>query len=244
MREQDILNSVCMATFNGAAYVEQQLESILSQLGEDDEIVLVDDHSSDATMEIVAAFGDSRIKVYRNEKNLGVARTFEKALGLARGELIWLADQDDIWHPQKVSKMVEVFARRPEVTLVLSDARIVDQTGRVMVESFFRRRGGFCAGIVHNLLKNKYLGCVMAFRRGLLDKALPFPADIPQHDMWLGLVNARYGQAEFLDRTLVDYRMHGGNASGTSSNKRGTVVQMIIWRWRLMKNLYILGSRL
>lgn len=233
-----------MATFNGAAYVGQQIESILSQLGVDDEIVLVDDHSSDSTMEIVAAFADSRIKVYRNEKNLGVARTFEKALGLASGELIWLADQDDIWHPQKVSSMVGVFARRPEVTLVLTDARIVDQTGCVMLESFFQRRGSFSAGIVHNLLKNKYLGCVMAFRSSLLDKALPFPADIPQHDMWLGLVNACYGQTAFIDRPLVDYRMHGGNASGTSSNKSGTIGQMIVWRWRLMKNLFLLGWRL
>jgi len=235
--------SVCMATYNGAAYVEQQLCSILNQLRHGDEIILVDDHSSDSTLEVIAGLKDGRIKIFRNERNMGVARSFERAISLARGEVIFLSDQDDIWHPEKVAKMVDVFMRQPEITLVLSDARIVDQKGRPLVESFFGQRGRFKAGLVHNLMKNKYLGCVMAFRRSLQQKILPFPAVIPQHDMWIGLVNALYGKTLFIDLPLVDYRKHESNASSASSNKRGTLAQMIVWRWQLIKNLFLISWR-
>jgi len=232
-----------MATYNGAAYVEQQLRSILDQLGPNDEITLVDDHSSDSTLNVISGFGDERIRIFSNERNIGVARSFERAISLAKGEIIFLSDQDDIWHPEKVSRMMDVFISRPEITLVLSDARVVDKDGNLLVESFFARRGRFRAGVVHNLIKNKYLGCVMAFRQGLRERILPFPAAIPQHDMWIGLVNALYGKALFIDLPLVDYRRHGGNASSASSNKRGTLAQMIVWRWQLIKNLCLIGWR-
>lgn len=235
--------SVCMATYNGSAYVGQQLGSILGQLGVDDEIILVDDHSSDSTLDVIAGLGDERIRPFNNERNMGVARSFERAISLAKGEIIFLSDQDDIWHPEKVTRMMDVFMSQPEVTLALSDARVVDKEGHVLVESFFARRGRFKAGVIHNLIKNKYLGCVMAFRQGLREKILPFPAVIPQHDMWIGLVNAVYGEVRFIDFPLVDYRRHGGNASSASSNQHGTFAQMVIWRWQLLKNLYHLSRR-
>lgn len=243
MRETRPSISVCMATYNGAAYIEQQIRSILEQLGPNDEITLVDDHSLDLTLEVVARFEDGRIKVYLNEQNMGVARSFERAISLAHGEIIFLSDQDDIWHPEKVSRMMDVFVSQPEISLVLSDARIVDNDGRTLVDSFFARRGRFKSGVIHNLIKNKYLGCVMAFRQILREKILPFPEVIPQHDMWIGLVNAIYGETQFIDFPLVDYRRHGGNASSASSNKHGSAAQMIIWRWQLIKNLYHLALR-
>lgn len=243
MREKEPQISVCMATYNGAAYIGQQLSSILSQLGPGDEITLVDDHSSDSTLNVVAGFGDGRIRIFRNEKNMGAARSFERAISLATGEIIFLSDQDDIWHPEKVARMLEVFTNRPDVTLVLSDARIVDKEGHVLVESFFEQRGDFNHGVVHNLIKNKYLGCVMAFRKNLLAKVLPFPATIPQHDMWIGMVNALYGKSYFIDLPLVDYRRHDSNASSASSNKHGRVTQMIKWRWQLIKSIFSVAWR-
>jgi len=237
MREEKSSISVCMATHNGAAYIEQQLRSILIQLGSNNEIILVDDHSTDSTLEVIAKLGDKRIKIFQNERNMGAVRSFERAISLAEGGVIFLSDQDDIWHPEKVARMMDAFMRHPEVTVVLSDARIVDKEGNTLVESFFARRGRFRDGMLHNLIKNKYLGCVMAFRQRLREKILPFPAAIPQHDMWIGLVNALFGKALFIDIPLVDYRRHGGNASSASSNESGTIVQMIVWRWWLIKNL-------
>lgn len=232
-----------MATYNGAAYVVQQLRSILEQLEPDDEIILVDDHSSDVTLEIIAGLMDDRIRIFRNEQNMGVARSFEKAISLAEGEIIFLSDQDDIWHPQKVARMMEVFMTRPEISLVLSDARIIDKHGNQLLESFFARRGQFRGGVLHNLIKNKYLGCVMAFRQGLRETILPFPADIPQHDMWIGLVNAFYGKTLYIDQPLVDYRQHDRNASSASFNRHSTIMQMIMWRWQLIKGLCLMGWR-
>jgi glycosyltransferase involved in cell wall biosynthesis len=231
--------SVCMATYNGAAYIEQQLKSILSQLQPNDELIIIDDHSIDATVDLITRIGDSRVHIYRNNINMGVQKSFEKAIGLASGGIIFLSDQDDVWHPEKVSKFSEIFKNLPEVSMVLSDARIVDNVGRVVVESFFKRRGGFAPGIVANLVKNRYLGCVMAFRKNLLEQILPFPTSIPQHDMWIGLVNEVYGKAYYISTPLIDYRRHESNASSASSNIRGSFVQMFKWRWALLTSLVV-----
>lgn len=231
--------SVVMATFNGSAYIEQQLRSILCQLGENDEVILVDDFSSDSTLDLVNEFSDVRIRVHRNLANIGVRRSFEKAISLATGDIIFLSDQDDVWQPEKVARFTEIFASKPDVTLVLSDARVIDKNGREIVKSFFERRGGFVPGVVANLIKNRYLGCVMAFRRIMIDRILPFPSSIPQHDMWIGLVNAVYGKAHYIPIPLIDYRRHDNNASPASSNKRGSFAQMVNWRWALASNLFL-----
>ncbi len=182
---------------------------------------------------------DKRIKIYRNDLNIGVLQTFERAINLATGELIFLSDQDDIWHLEKVATFMELFKQSPEITLVLSDARIVDEKGDVVCSSYFQRRGRFKQGIIANLIKNKYLGCVIAFRSSLLNKLLPFPPDTPQHDMWIGLVCATYGKAAFVSVPLVDYRRHQNNSSSASTGQRGTIAEMVLWRWRLMKNLLV-----
>lgn len=229
--------SVCMATYNGAAYLKIQLLSILSQLRNNDELVLVDDHSSDATLELVNEIGDKRIRIYQNHINLGVQHSFERALGLATGDLIFLSDQDDLWHPNKITMYIDVFVGFPDVTLVLSDARIIDKNSDLLLDSFFAIRGQFKSGVVSNLIKNKYLGCVMAFRRELLGKILPFPSLIPQHDMWIGLINGVYGKAYFISQPLIDYRRHDTNASLASHNKRGHPLNMIKWRLILFVSL-------
>ena len=231
--------SVCIATFNGALYIEEQLGSILHQLEAGDEVIVVDDSSSDATLELVKAFCDPRIKIYRNDANCGVLKTFERAISLSSGDLIFLSDQDDVWHLEKVARFVGKFNLHSEVTLLLSDARVIDEKGDVVCASYFQRRGRFIEGVVANIFKNKYLGCVMAFRRSLVNKMLPFPSNTPQHDMWIGLICAIYGKADFISMPLVDYRRHQGNASNTTVGKRASISKMIMWRWRLIKNLVV-----
>ncbi len=226
--------SICMATYNGSIYIERQLRSILCQIASTDEVILVDDHSTDATLGIVGAMGDQRIKVYRNQSNQGIVRTFERAISLASGEVIFLSDQDDIWHPEKVARFLEAFNRHPEVTLVLSDATIIDEGDEVMAKSFLESRGGFSSGLWHNIIKNKYLGCTMAFRRSLVDKILPFPKNIPMHDVWIGCVNSIYGTCAFLDIPLMGYRRHTNNA--TPTYRRG-FIKILIGRWHLVNSL-------
>ena len=112
--------SVCMATYNGEQFIHEQLESILGQLEGDDEIVIVDDASTDKSVRIAERFSDKRIRIFRQARNCGVLKTFERALKEATGEIIFLADQDDIWRPDKVSKIKSLFSARPDLSLVLT----------------------------------------------------------------------------------------------------------------------------
>lgn len=229
--------SVCMAIYNGATYLQPQMHSILAQLRAADEVVVVDDASQDNSTELLRNLSDARVRVYRNERNRGVLASFEKAMRLARGDILFLSDQDDLWLPRKVDKIIEAFSLNPEITLVASDAQVIDESGFVVVDSFFAQRGRFSAGVMHNLLKNKYLGCTLAFRRSMLDHFLPIPRDVPMHDIWLGLVNDIYGQTAYIDQPLIAYRRHKKNLSPFVVG--GSVMQKIVWRWHLVKNLLL-----
>lgn len=232
--------SVCMATFNGERFIHEQLESILGQLDNDDEVVIVDDASTDETVHIAEGFSDKRIRVFRHARNCGVLKTFERSLKEATGEIIFLADQDDIWRPDKVSKIKSLFAARPDLSLVLSDSRIVDANGQIISETRFKS-GKFRPGALLNIVRNRYLGCAMAFRRSVLTYCLPFPADIPMHDMWIGIVNQFVGKTGFIDEPLMSYRRHDSNAS---PQRRAPLGQMIRWRWALSKNVALFYARM
>jgi glycosyltransferase involved in cell wall biosynthesis len=226
--------SVCMAVYNGSAYLLPQMQSILEQLRPNDEVVVVDDASQDNSAELLRNFSDSRVRVFCNDHNLGVFASFEKAMRLAQGNLLFLSDQDDLWLSGKVDKILEVFSLNPAVTLVASDAQVIDESGFLVADSFFGRRGRFASGVFHNLIKNKYLGCTLAFRRSMLQHFLPIPNDVPMHDMWIGLINDIYGKTHYIDQPLIAYRRHGKNVSPSVG---APVVQRLVWRWRLVKNL-------
>jgi len=223
-----------MAVYNGASFLRPQLQSILEQLGARDELIVVDDASQDASAAIVSGLNDPRVRLHRNERNLGVLASFEKALGLAGGEIVFLSDHDDLWLPGKVEKVIAVFDARPTVTMVASDARLIDAQGETLAPSFFALRGRFAPGAVHNFVKNKYLGCTLSFRRRMLPIFLPIPRDVPMHDIWFGILNAVFGETYFLDEPLVAYRRHGANASPLVHADLGRAVR---WRLRLAKNL-------
>ena len=231
--------SVCMAVYNGERFLKLQLESILSQLQPRDEVIVVDDASTDRSRAILRGMEDPRLRIYRNEENVGVVRSFEKALAQARGEVIFLSDHDDVWMPGKVQKSLDVFLARPDVSLIATDAKLIDEDGKVIADSFFGQRGRFAAGFMHNFLQNKYLGCTLSFRRSMLRYFLPIPADVPMHDMWFGLLNSIYGKTFFIPEPLTAYRRHPGNATPLVTS--GQLGKILGWRWRLATNI---GARL
>jgi glycosyltransferase involved in cell wall biosynthesis len=228
--------SVAMATYNGERHVRSQLESILRQLALTDEVIVVDDASTDRTRAVVTEIGDARVQLHGNERNLGVLASFERALSLTRGRCVFLSDQDDLWLDDKRQTLVGALERSSRVMLAIGDATVIDSEGRPTETSFMRLRGGFRGSFLATLVKNRYLGCAMAFRRELLSYALPIPRDVPMHDMWLGALAACVGKVVFIDRPLTQYRRHGGNVSPDRPQR---IVTMLRWRWRLLKNVLL-----
>lgn len=231
--------SVCMAVHNGASFIEEQISSILPQLGQYDEFIVVDDASQDNTIAIVECFRDPRIRIVRQVRNQGVVQSFGRALEESRGEVIFLADQDDVWRADKVEMFLETFGAHPDLTVVMSDLVIIDATGEVTSGPKFATRK-FHGGLFHTLLRNSYQGSAMAVRRSILGYCLPFPSDIPIHDVWIGLVNRFVGKAGFISEPLLFYRRHGKNDSPAT---HAPLIQMVRWRCALIRNLAVLYAR-
>jgi glycosyltransferase involved in cell wall biosynthesis len=231
--------SVCMATYNGEKYIKEQLESILSQLGENDEVIVSDDSSNDKTIEILFSYNDARIKVFENQKFKSPIFNFENALKHASGDIIFLADQDDIWEENKIELIKKYMIM---YDLVLSDADVIDEKGNILNESFYALNGSK-NGLIKNIVKNSYLGCTMAFNRKVLNKSLPFPKEIPMHDWWIGLIAEMYGKTYFIEDKLISYRRHGNNASPTGEKSIYSFKRKILFRLILIKNLIWRGAQ-
>lgn len=213
--------SVCLATYNGDRFVHKQISSILDQLGPVDELIVSDDSSTDSTVDVVMKIQDSRIRLIHNNFKKGLVGNFENALNHAKGTYVFLSDQDDVWLPNKIIHCVRLLA---EYDLVLSDCIVVDQYGSTVWQSFFEHRGSK-PGFLKNLYKNSYMGCCMAFKREVLDYVLPFPSNVHVHDWWIGLMVEIYGKTHFINKPLINYVKHGGNATPTGERGYGLVRQ-------------------
>ena len=231
--------SVCIAVYNGEKYIKLQILSILEQINEDDELLIVNDCSIDKTIEIIENTKDKRIKIISNDTNLGTVESFEKSIANASGNIIFLSDQDDIWMPGKVEKFCATFNENSKTTLAISDAVIINESGQVTADSFFAIRGSFRSDPFSNIIKNKYHGCTLAFRKEMLEYILPFPKDLPMHDIWVGIVSSIFGEVVYIDEPLIQHRRHDSN-TGRGMNNNAGIVKMLRWRMSLIKNILIL----
>lgn len=216
--------SVCIAAFNGEKYIEEQILSVLGNLDSQDEIIISDDGSSDRTRRIVddLAEKDRRIRIIDGPRK-GLIKNFENAIVHSKGDIIFLCDQDDVWKDNKVKMVLDIFGNT-DCTLVMHDACIVDSNLRILGCSFFEFKK--CKkGYWRNLIKNSYIGCCMAFKRSILDYAIPFPDNIPMHDQWIGLLSERVGKVEFCNEQLLLYRRHSNNASEMTHLPLGDMVK-------------------
>ncbi|HEY0654965.1 MAG TPA: glycosyltransferase family 2 protein [Chryseosolibacter sp.] len=229
--------SVCIATKNGSRYVGEQLGSILSQLGPDDEVIISDDASTDKTIENILSLADPRIRILEqpNQHSIGIVANFERCLRETKGDLIFLADQDDVWLPNKVKKLSKHLT---EFDLVISDCRLVDQHLQPLQQKLTKRHK-MQTGLVRNLIHNSYMGCCMALRRTVLMKSLPFPKDIPMHDIWIGLVAELYFRVALEREPLVLHRRHEHNATTTGLPSQLSMRVKFANRYRILKNLIL-----
>jgi glycosyltransferase involved in cell wall biosynthesis len=204
--------SVAMTTFNGSKYLGEQLKSLSSQTVKPLELVVCDDGSTDETMTILdsfAALAPFAVRISQNAEHLGYQRNFIKSASLCKGSLIAFCDQDDIWNDDKLEVVNQHFMASDDL-LVGHDYSVFFENGRQLIPSYF-----------HNLALSGLLpvvsisGCSLALRRELIEMvAWPPPESNWSHDMWVSFVALLLGKRGYIRQPLIQYRMHGKNASG------------------------------
>lgn len=221
--------SVCLASYNGSKYIEDQIRSILKQIGTNDELVISDDGSSDNTIDIINSFGDDRIKLFINKGERGFVNNFENSLHFAKGDYIFLADQDDVWVDGRVEKTIAKF--REGYDFVYVDCMTTDSKLNVINNSRVDSQK-IKPGFFNNLLKNRYLGCCMAFNKNVLNAILPFPKKhkIMEHDTWIALICNRYFKVYILKEPLIMYRRHTNNASSGGFKNNSNIFELVYKR--------------
>lgn len=231
--------SVCMATYNGARFIKEQMESILTQLSDDDEVVVVDDCSSDNTIEIINGLGDKRISIYSNDTNRGHVFSFGRAISLSNKDIIFMSDQDDIWIKGRVAYMLGAFKTDENVWLVSSNSAFIDTNGNSI--NHFKVDGVWKANskkYIKNIFdiiigKTNYFGCAMAFRKELKPYIIPIPSYVESHDLWIALAANLYRRNLHIDEPTLQRRIHGSNASVIS---RPLTVKLMA-RWIFFRSI-------
>ena len=224
---------ITLATYNGEKYLAQMLDSLVAQTKPADVIIAVDDGSKDSTCEILERYKDKLpLEITKFEKNRGHRAAFSTALEkaatlLGNDDLIFLADQDDIWVPNKLEVMSQKIG---ENSMIFGDAEIIDGEGKV-TDSSWRKKACIVEHLSQQALLTGYTnvtGCMVAFKARLLKTVLPIPQDVPVHDQWITLcATAENGYRAIADK-VIQYRIHGNNAIG-EGNKT--------WSEKLQTNL-------
>jgi len=222
--------SVCIATYNGAKYIREQILSILPQLKETDEIIISDDGSIDQTISVIKLIDDKRIKLFFNTKQHGVVSNFENALINTTGDYIFLSDQDDVWAENKVEMVCSYLKTH---SLVIHNVTLMNAEGQLIGGDFFKASPPQ-SGYFSNLYKNNFMGSCMAFHRLYLDYILPFPKLILWHDMWIGLSIELRGNTKFINDKLLYYRRHGNNTSTTSEKSTFSMKFKLKYRMQML----------
>ena len=224
-----------MATYNGEKYIAEQLKSILSQLQEQDEVIVSDDGSKDRTLDIVRSFHDDRIKIYENELEHGFTKNFENALNHAEGEIIFISDQDDVWMKDKVRVMCEALKHWQ---IVVHDATVTDGDLNVRFESF-NTHYNLKQGFLRTLLRTRYTGACMAMRREFLEKALPFPENqnLCPYDYWFAYLGGYSHVLKLLNIPLILYRRHENTALHAGEYSTRTLKEKVNTRLYCLKEM-------
>lgn len=226
----EILISVCIATFNGAKYIEQQLDSIIKSLAFSKynwEVLVSDDGSTDSTLEIVNKFVGRNVRVVNGPKK-GPAKNFEYLLNLSVGTFVFFSDQDDIWSIDRVKLTIPLLY---DNDLVVCNGAIVDEYGKtmnIMVYDIFTPS----KSIIRNIFSNSFVGAALAFRRDATRKFNIFPNGI-MHDVYIGICFLICGKVIFTDLILFKYRRHATNLTSLRDGYNITYAS-IIYRLKLI----------
>lgn len=219
--------SVALCTYNGEKFLSQQLDSILNQTSPIDEIVVCDDCSTDSTISILRSYSEKnpgKFNIISNDHNLRSVKNFEKTISLCNNDIIFLCDQDDIWSPNKVEKILEIFEKKNNISAICTNGNIIDENSlnidTIPVWDFPKlvEENGYIFDKYNilNLVDNFCTGATMAFRKKLIDQIIPIPLiDEMHHDRWIALVAVLHDELYFLDEKLISYRRHATQQVGS-----------------------------
>ncbi len=215
--------SIALCTYNGSKYLKKQLDSLKKQTIKADEIVVCDDVSTDTTIEIIKRYENIlNIKLFVNEKSLGVTKNFEKAISLCCGDIIFLCDQDDIWEENKVEIMLKSFEQDNNIGICLCNGKLIDENSKQIKNYTLWKAFEIDKINKQNFnaysLINKYVftGMATAFRSSLRDYILPISKN-SLHDEWIGLIGTYFSKVFFVEDCLLKYRIHGKQQVGINS---------------------------
>lgn len=223
--------SVALCTYNGAEFLSKQLESIKQQTMPIHEMVVCDDGSSDETLAIIERFSKQvtfPVTVHRNPVNLGSSKNFEQCLRLCQGDLIFLCDQDDVWMPEKVARIVQYLEDHPEHEAVFSNATMIDQAGFPTGKTSFEQieftneiQSRWLEGGSFRILLKGYIvtGAALAIKKKALENISPVPMITKEliHDGWIALNLSIQNQIGFIKDCLIQYREHSNQQVGFKS---------------------------
>lgn len=220
-RDESPKISVAMATYNGANYLQEQLDSFLHQAKHPDELVICDDNSTDDTVRILENFkrkASFEVLIYINKENLGYIRNFEKAMDLATGDLIFLSDQDDVWFPEKIQEVTNLFNEKPNVWLVINNQEFADEN--LVPSGILNLERLKLFGLSEFQMRS---GCCTAFRKELKAHILPIPSTMKGHDLWIHRLAEALERKYVYSNVLQYYRRHGSNSSEAFMKRPGEV---------------------
>ncbi len=213
---------IVLATYNGSRYLSQMLDSLVAQNRPADLIIAVDDGSKDETPRILQYYSDKLpLHIEVHQVNQGHRAAFSRALELARKKVsaedyIALADQDDVWLPQKLETLERELDANASPALVFGDAQVIDGEGKVTAESW-RKVNQLQDHLSTDALLTGFTnvtGCMVMFKASIIDQILPIPVGVPVHDQWITLCASVLGGYKAIDTPVIQYRIHGNNTIG------------------------------
>mgnify|MGYP002624381301 CR=1 FL=1 len=216
--------SIAMATYNGEKYLREQLDSIIAQTISDWELIVCDDCSTDATWQILEEYAekDKRIKIFKNERNIGFKKNFEKAISLCSGKYIALSDQDDVWFSEHLSLLINNLGN---FDIACGNALLVDssniETGKILnqVDGFFQlpsNKEQFLWRILLN--KSPFQGASLLMHSSFVRECLPIPYGVKMHDTWFASNACFRNGITYTFEPVTRYRQHGNNVTFKSHN--------------------------
>ncbi len=230
---------IVLAAYNGEAFIEAQVESLLAQTHPHWRLLIRDDGSTDATPEIIRALQrryPEKIRIIEDDRgNLGFVGNFSCLLEHATADYVAFCDQDDVWKAEKLAeslaemRVLEARHGTALPLLVFTDTAVVDRSLKPVSDSAWHYQyvdPAFCGRLNRVLIQNVVTGCTVLINAALKERAIPIPASAFAHDWWIALVASAFGGVSYVDRAMVYYRQHDQHALGVRRFRLTTIPRL------------------